>query len=48
MSIRFVKWLIVVLLAAAVVLALREALRDPVEGPDLGRLEPRVEIVRPG
>ncbi len=46
MSIRFVKWLIVVLLAAAVVVALREALRDPVKGPDLGRLESGAAVVR--
>jgi hypothetical protein len=48
MSIRFIKWLIVVLLAAAVVLALRETLRDPVDDPGLGRLEPGAALVRSG
>ena len=41
MTLRFLKWLIVVLLAAAVVLALRHSLREPADGPGLGHTDDR-------
>ena len=47
MTIRFWKWLIVVLAAAAVVIALRHSLETPEDDPTLGRTTaPAVSLER--
>jgi len=47
LTLRFWKWLLVVLLAAALVVALRHSLRDPAEGPDLGGRGADVAVAAP-
>jgi hypothetical protein len=47
LTLRFWKWLLVVVLAAAIVVALRHSLRDPVDGPGLGGRGADVAVTAP-